>query len=192
MLVDRDVDIIIQNGVPLLILIGVEAHDRLLDHIRTLSGLPLTSIVLSVGKSATDLGAKKIAVADKSTDEMNHCLDQFFARGGSRIIRKAVNELEPVDPHKITSADHMHLAYELGKKAFQKNPDCGAVYIDGRSWIAEPVAVELEKEFDKPVICNQAAVPPDRHADAGRLVPADRTQPPARATLTRLIGSRAA
>ena len=158
MLMDRDVDMIIQNGVPLPILIGIEAHDRLLDHIHTLSGLPVTSTVLSVVKSAKDLGAKKIAVANKWTDEMNHCLDQFFRRGGSHIVGKSVNELAPVDFHKIKSSDHMVLAYELGKRAFLQNPDCDAVYIGGGSWIAEPVAVTLEKEFGKPVICNQAAV----------------------------------
>ncbi len=158
MLMDRDVDMIIQNGVPLPILIGVDAHDRLLEHIHKLSGLPVTSTVLSVVKSAKDLGAKKIAVANKWTDEMNHCLDQFFARGGARIVGKAVNKLAPVDFHKIKSSDHMGLAYELGKKAFQENPDCDVVYIGGGSWIAEPVAVQLEREFGKPVICNQAAV----------------------------------
>ena len=158
MLMDRDVDMIIQNGVPLPILIGVDAHDRLLDHIHKLSGLPVTSTVLSVVKSAKDLGAKKVAVANKWNDEMNDCLDQFFARGGARIVGKAVNQLAPVDFHKIKSSDHMGLAYELGKKAFQENPDCDVVYIGGGSWIAEPVAVQLEREFGKPVICNQAAV----------------------------------
>jgi maleate cis-trans isomerase len=158
MLMDRDVDMIIQNGVPLPILIGIDAHDRLLEHIRELSGLSVTSTVLSVVKSAKDLGAKKIAVANKWTDEMNHCLDQFFARGGSRIVGKSVNELAPVDFHKIKSDQHMQLAYELGKRAFLENPECDAVYIGGGSWIAEPVAVQLEREFDKPVICNQAAV----------------------------------
>jgi maleate cis-trans isomerase len=158
MLMDRDVDMIIQNGVPLPILIGIDAHDKLLDHIRTLSGLPVTSTVLSVVQSAKDLGAQKIVVANKWTDEMNDCLNQFFARGGSHIIGKSVNELAPVDFHKISSSDHMHLAYELGKNAFLEHPHCDAVYIGGGSWIAEPVAVQLEKEFGKPVICNQAAV----------------------------------
>ena len=158
MLVDRDVDMIIQNGVPLPILIGVEAHDRLIDHIHKLSGLPATSTVLAVVQAARDLGAKKIAVANKWTDEMNASLDQFFARGGSRIVGKAVNELAPADFHKIKSGDHMRLAYELGKKAFLENPTCDAVYIGGGSWIAEPVAAQLEAEFGKPVICNQASV----------------------------------
>ena len=74
------------------------------------------------------------------------------------FLENSFNELAPVDFHKIKSADHMHLAYELGKKAFLENPDCDAVYIGGGSWIAEPVAVQLEREFGKPVICNQAAV----------------------------------
>ena len=52
----------------------------------------------------------------------------------------------------------LQLAYTLGRQAFADHPDCDAVYIGGGSWIAEPVAVQLEAEFGKPVICNQAAV----------------------------------
>ena len=53
----------------------------------------------------------------------------------------------------------MQLArYELGRRAFLDYADCDAVYIGGGSWIAEPVAVRLEEEFGKPVLCNQAAV----------------------------------
>ena len=70
----------------------------------------------------------------------------------------ATKSLHPFDFHQIPANEHMQLAYMLGRQAFTENPDCDAVYIGGGSWIAEPVAVRLELEFGKPVICNQAAV----------------------------------
>jgi maleate cis-trans isomerase len=63
-----------------------------------------------------------------------------------------------VDFHRFEAGDHMRLAYDLGRRAFLDHPDCDAIYIGGGSWIAEPVAVRLEAEFGKPVLCNQAAV----------------------------------
>ncbi len=99
-LMERGVDLVIQNGVPLPILIGIEAHD----------------------------------------------------------IGGATQSLHPADFHRFVAGDHMQLAYDLGRRAFLDHPDCDAIYIGGGSWIAEPVAVRLEAEFAKPVLCNQAAV----------------------------------
>ena len=58
--------------------------------------------------------------------------------------------LAPSEFQKIESGDHMQLAYELGRRAFQDNPDCDAIYLGGGSWLAEPVAERLEEEFGKP------------------------------------------
>jgi maleate cis-trans isomerase len=157
-LTDRGVNLVIQNGVPLPILLGIEAHDRMVAHMAKHTGLPATSTVLSVVRAASELGLQSVAVVNKWTDDMNHALGKFFARGGTRIIGGATKSLHPIDFHRIEAGDHMQLAYRLGRQAFLDHPDCDAVYIGGGSWIAEPVAVALEAEFGKPVLCNQAAV----------------------------------
>jgi maleate cis-trans isomerase len=157
-LMERGVDLVIQNGVPLPILIGIEAHDRMVAHMGKYAGVPATSTVLAVVRAAADLGIRKVAVVNKWTEEMNQSLAGFFARGGVEIVGGATKSLHPFDFHQIPANEHMQLAYELGRAAFTDHPDCDAVYIGGGSWIAEPVAVRLEQEFGKPVICNQAAV----------------------------------
>src|SRR5262245_32701103 len=45
-LMERGCDLIMQSGVPLPLLIGIEAHDRLIDRIAQRSGKPATSSVL--------------------------------------------------------------------------------------------------------------------------------------------------
>jgi maleate isomerase len=157
-LMERGVDLVIQNGVPLPILIGIEAHDRMVAHMAAYTGVPATSTVLSVVRAAVDLGIGTVAVVNKWTDEMNQSLAGFFARGGVKIVGGATRSLHPADFHRIAADDHMELAHELGRRAFLDHPHCDAVYIGGGSWIAEPVAVRLEAEFGKPVLCNQAAV----------------------------------
>src|SRR5215204_639345 len=84
-LMDRGVDLIMQNGVPLPILIGINAHDRIIAHMGSHTGIPATSTVLSVVRAASDFGIDTVAVVNKWSDEMNQSLATFFARGGVRF-----------------------------------------------------------------------------------------------------------
>ncbi len=158
MLKERGVDLVMQNGVPLPLLIGIEAHDRMIDHMAKYSGVPATSTVLSVGRAARQLGLKKVAFVNKWSDEMNRVLGEFMAREGVFVCGVANKSLKPAEFIKISAEDQMQLAYQLGRRAFLENPDCDGVYVGGGTWLAEPVAEQLEQEFGKPVICNQAAM----------------------------------
>ena len=121
-LMERGVDLVIQNGVPLPILIGIEAHDRMIAHMGQYTGLPATSTVLSVVAAARDLGVRKIVAVNKWTDAMNQSLAAFFARGGVTVIGRSTKSLHPHDFHQIAAGDHMQLAYDLGHQAFRDHP----------------------------------------------------------------------
>lgn len=157
-LLDRGVHIVTQNGVPLPIVIGVEAHDALLARMAKHAKLPATSTVNAVAHGARDLGLKKVALVNKWTEKMNATLAEFLARDGVGVCGAVTRELTPSQFQKISTAESMKMAYELGRKAFESNPDCDSVYIGGGAWISEPVAVKLEQEFGRPVLCNQAAM----------------------------------
>src|SRR5262249_33286659 len=85
-LMERGIDLVIQNGVPLPILIGIEAHDRMVAHMASYTRLPATSTVLSVVQAAADLGIRKVVPVNKWTEEMNQSLAAFFARAGVSVI----------------------------------------------------------------------------------------------------------
>src|SRR3954451_18675955 len=108
-LMERGVNLVIQNGVPLPILIGMEAHDRMITHMGQYTGLPATSTVLSVVAAASDLGIRKVAVVNKWTDVMNRSLAAFFARGGVTVVGSSTKTLHPHDFHQIAARDHMQL-----------------------------------------------------------------------------------
>lgn len=154
-LMERGVHLITQTGVPLPILIGVEAHDKMLAHIAAHTGVPATSTVMAVGRAARHLGVKKLALVNKWTVPMNKGLGEFLAREGVDVCGTATKELTPDVFQKLDPGDHMRLAYELGRKAFLDNPDCDGIYIGGGTWLAEPVSSKLEQEFGKPALCNQ-------------------------------------
>jgi maleate cis-trans isomerase len=157
-LMERGVDIIMQSGVPLPLLIGVEAHDRLIDRIARRSGKPATSSVRGVVAAAKRLGLTRIVVANKWSAPMNRVLAEFFARGGTEIVGVASQVLMPSEFQKIATGDHMELAYRLGRAAFMGHPAADGLYIGGGSWLSEPVCQALEREFGKPCISNMSAM----------------------------------
>jgi maleate cis-trans isomerase len=157
-LASRGVHMIVQSGVPIPLLLGIDAHDRMIEHIATRSGLPATSTVLCVVRSAAHLGVKKLAMANIWDEAINKTLTKFFARAGVDICGWATKPMLFADFMQLSGADQLTLAYELGKRAFLDNPHCDAVYLGGGSWPAEPVATELEKEFGRPVISHRAAM----------------------------------
>lgn len=157
LLLERGIDIVIQSGVPLPILIGPEALKRLLGHIEEKTHLPATSTVLSVVAAAKRLGIKKIAAANKWSDKMNQTLGQFFAVEGISMAGTNSQSMAPSQFVKMTSSASIQLAYDLGRGAMEKFPEADGVYIGGGAWLTLPVITKLEEEFGKPVITNQVA-----------------------------------
>ncbi len=157
LLLERGVDIVYQSGVPLPILIGSEALNRLLDHMGKKAKIPVTAQVLGVVAAAKRLGVKKVVAANKWTEAMNQNLAKFFSQEGVSLIGAHTRVMGPSEFLKWTNDASLNLAYDLGRGAFEKYPDAEAVYIGGGSWLTLPVINRLEEEFGKPVITNQVA-----------------------------------
>lgn len=153
----RGVDLIIQNGVPLPILLGLDGHDRLVEKMTRHSKVPSTSTVNAVVKSTAEIGVRKIVVANKWSDEMNDNLKLFFAREGVEVCGVANKSLKPSEFISLSATSHSELAWDLGRRALIEHPEADALYIGGGTWLAEPVCRKLEEEFGKPVICNQTS-----------------------------------
>jgi len=154
-LVERHVDIVVWGGVPLPVLIGQEAHARVLARIEKVGKVPATSTVLCVVEAAKGLGLKNIAVANKWTDEMNSTLAGFFASAGVAVRGKRTRPMAPSEFNKMTVQGGVDLAYELGRAALEAEPDADGLYIGGGAWLVLPASLRLEQEFGKPVINNQ-------------------------------------
>lgn len=157
LLMERRIDIVLQAGVPLPILIGPQALARLLDHIERKTGLPATSTVLSVVAAAKRLDLRKIAVANKWNDRMNQSLAGFFGRDGIEVVGSNKRSMVPSEFVTMDSAASIQLAYDLGRGALERYPEAEGVYIGGGAWLTLPVIGQLEKEFGKPIITNQVA-----------------------------------
>ncbi len=157
LLMQRGIDIVVQAGTPLAVLVGPDFLDKLLVHIEKRTGVPAISMMLSVVNAAKHLGVKKIAVADKWNEQMNATLGEFFGRQGIAVTGAVSRSLAPSQFLKMGDLESMNLAYELGRGALERYPDADGLYIGGAAWLTLPVVQRLEQEFGKPVITNQVA-----------------------------------
>lgn len=157
LLMQRGIDIVVQAGTPLAVLVGPDFLDKLLAHIEKRTGVPAISMMLSVVNAAKHLGVKKIAVADKWNEQMNATLGEFFGRQGIAVTGAVSRSLSPSQFLKMRDLESMNLAYELGRGALERYPDADGLYIGGAAWLTLPVVQRLEQEFGKPVITNQVA-----------------------------------
>ena len=155
-LMARRVDIIVNAGVPLSLLMGPDAHDRFLAHIEDYTGKPASATVTALVEAAKHLGIERIAVANKWSAEMNAALAAFLGRDGIQLAGVASEVMDPAQFQGIASADHLELAYALGRQALDQYPDADGLYIGGGTWLAQPVCELLEREFGKPCLSNQA------------------------------------
>jgi maleate cis-trans isomerase len=158
LLAERGVELIAATGVPLPLLLGLDAHDSLLAHIEAHTGLPATSAMRNVLAAGKALGLGKLVVANKWSDEMNQTLTDFFARDGMEVVGIANKSMQPTEFSKISSKGSADLAYELGHRALSEHPDADGLYIGGGNWLSQPVVEQLEEEFGKPAFCNMGAL----------------------------------
>ena len=154
---ERSVDIILQAGVPLPLLAGPDFLARLLAYIENKANVPATSTVLNVVAAIKHLGLKKIAVANKWSNQMNATLKEFFTRDAISVVGVNTQSMNPSEFVKISSEQSMTLGYQLGRRALEDFPTADGVYIGGGTWLTLPIITKLEREFCKPVITNQIA-----------------------------------
>ena len=157
MLMERNVNIISQTGVPLPCVIGTKAHDALLARIEKYTGKPATSQLNNVLAALKHLKLKNVLVVNKWTDKMNETLEEFLDRDGINCAGVYNKSLTPAEFSKIKQGDSAKLAYDLAMKGIKEHPEADGVFIGGGNWLSQPVCEKLEKVYNKPVICNIAA-----------------------------------
>ncbi|MGI6093765.1 MAG: hypothetical protein ACOYD5_12480 [Negativicutes bacterium] len=157
LLMERQVDIILQTGVPPVVLTGIEFHDKVLEYITEKTQKPAVSTINCVIQAVKHLGLKKIVAANKWTDKMNETLKQFFLRDEIEMVGFHNEALAMNVFMKSSVEESARLAYELGMEALRKYPEAEGLYVGGGAWLSVPIVDALEKEFNKPVITNTTA-----------------------------------
>lgn len=131
---------------------GMDKHDKLLAHIKKVTGISATSTVLDVIAAAKFLGTQIIALVNQFKPDLNKVPALFFEREGIRVAGIHSRPMELSKILKLNDRESLTMGYELGREALKSHPEADGLSIGGGAWLLYPIVELLEKEFGKPVI----------------------------------------
>jgi arylmalonate decarboxylase len=150
----KGVDAIMVIGTSLTFYRGPEAHDRLLEKLRTTTGLPVSTMSQAIVDGLREVGAKRVAVATAYTDVVNQQLKELLTAAGIEVRSlECFNILEFGGPGKKSEADIIALSSDAVAKA----PDAEGILISCGGLRTLGVAKPLEERHRLPVVSSTPA-----------------------------------
>jgi len=117
-LAKQGVDAIMVIGTSLTFYRGPQAHHRLLEELRTRTGLPVSTMSQAILDGLRELGAKRLAVATAYTEVVNRRLQELLADAGIDVLSlECFDLLEFGGPSKKSEADIIALSGSAVAKA---------------------------------------------------------------------------
>jgi arylmalonate decarboxylase len=153
-LVAKGVDAIMVIGTSLTFYRGPEAHDRLLEQLRSSTGLPVSTMSQAIVNGLREVGAKHVAVATAYTDVVNQRLKELLkAAGIDTLSLECFNILEFGGPGRKSEADIIALSSDAVAKA----PGADGILISCGGLHTLGVAKPLEDRHGLPVVSSTPA-----------------------------------
>jgi arylmalonate decarboxylase len=153
-LVRQNVDAIMVIGTSLTFYRGPEAHDRLLEKLRTTTGLPVSTMSQAILDGLKEVGAKRVAVTTAYTDVVNQRLKELLVAGGYEVLSlEAFHILEFGGPSRMSETDII----DLSGKSVANAPGADGVVISCGGLRTLGVHKPLEERHGLPVVSSTPA-----------------------------------
>jgi arylmalonate decarboxylase len=153
-LAEKGVDAIMVIGTSLTFYRGPEAHDRLLEQLRTTTGLPVSTMSQAIIDGLREVGARRVAVATAYTDVVNQRLKELIAAASIEPLSLACFNLREFGgPGRKSEADIIALSEDAVAQA--GDPDGILISCGGLRTLG--VAKPLEERCGIPVVSSTPA-----------------------------------
>jgi arylmalonate decarboxylase len=153
-LASQDVDAIMVIGTSLTFYRGSDFHDRLMDDLRTATGLPASTMSQAVVDGLRSFGARRIVVATAYADDVNDRLKAFLTAQGFEVLAlEGFGLFGFGEPGSKSEADII----ALGSKVCTAAPAAEGLLISCGGLRTLGVAKPLEDRHDIPVVSSTQA-----------------------------------
>lgn len=156
-LVSRRVDRITQVGIPVSALLGRARTLALIEEARRRSDVPVAADFEETIDALRALGARRVAVAAKWSDDLMERVGAYLAEAGIDMLGHASEAHSASGVIGIGPREGFDMALRLGRAALTRHPDAEALLLAGGAWLSAPALPQLEAEFGKPAITNPTA-----------------------------------
>jgi arylmalonate decarboxylase len=148
------VDAIMVIGTSLTFYRGHEAHERLLEQLRSTTGLPVSTMSAAVVDGLHAVGARRIAVATAYGDEVNGRLRDFLTASGFEVLAlEGFGLLGFGDPGAKSEDDIIALSSKVCGRA----PDAEGLLISCGGLKTLDIGEPIEQAYGIPVVSSMPA-----------------------------------
>jgi arylmalonate decarboxylase len=148
-LAQHDVDAIMVIGTSLTFYRGYDAHQQLLERLRSETGLPVSTMSEAVIEGLRSVGAKRVAVATAYSDLVNERLADFLGRAGYEVLSMKGFGLTGFGDAANQSEQDI---IDLSGKAIDEAKTADAVLISCGGLKTLGCAVPIEQRYGIPVV----------------------------------------
>jgi len=156
-LADRDVDIIVSWGIPLVTSKGPGYHERLEAELSAASGgrKPVTTDIRCVLGALRALGGDEVAILSIYQRYIQDNLIRYFEHYGIRTVADEGLEYKLAD---CMTRPSMETSYESAMALARRAPAAESLFVSCPQWPVVGNVARLEREMGKPVIAQIPAV----------------------------------
>lgn len=152
------VDFILMNGLPLLLYHGYEGHQRLLDQMRSVATVPITTAAQSLVDAFNCLGAKRILMISSWRSESTHLVENFKSfLAAARIEIAAIDgiggQFRSYEKNRIVPSE----LYQRVLSVARSHRDFDAIFIQSGTLATVGILDALEQAIAVPVIGSNCA-----------------------------------
>jgi maleate isomerase len=153
------VDFIMKNGAPVHLHHGAEGHKNILERMRAVAKVPVSTSSQALADAFDSLGATRILVISSWRKESVHLSDNlrnFLSASGTEIAA-----LEGIGGRQLSSYEKLNLTpsdiYNNALVACRNHPDVDGVYIQSGTMATMGIIDALEQKIGKPVVSSNSA-----------------------------------
>lgn len=151
------VDFILMNGVPLLMYHGYDGHRRIVERMRAVAKVPVTTGAQALVDAFGSLGAGRILTVSSWRRESAHLvanLQGFFAAAGIAVVAvEGIGEFRSYEKNRVAPAQLRDRVLAIA----DGHRDYDAIYIQSGTLATVAIIEAIERETGKPVVSSNSA-----------------------------------
>ena len=100
------------------------------------------------------LGARRITIASRWSDELNKALVQYLTEAGLEVLAITTRGQWAQQAFSMSFDEGVRLAFQVGREAMRQAPQAEGLLIAGGAWRSLAAVPILEEDFGIPVVTN--------------------------------------
>lgn len=156
-LVGRQVERIVQGGIPVSALAGRARILGLLEQAARRTSIPASADFEETIQAFRELGVRRVAVAAKWDARLMDAVSAYLAEAGIETVGRCGEAHTAQQVVALTPRQGIELGLRLGREALRAAPEAEGLLLAGGAWLSLQVVPVLEAEFGKPVVTNPGA-----------------------------------